>query len=214
MRENKECFLKISVIISCLLAALLLIANFWLGKANFFLLLNFDAGPIADRFFKYITYVGDGLMWVPILLFIAIWNRPFLIIAIFTALYSTGIAQIFKNWILHGQLRPVAVIQNLSLIHFVSGVEVHDINSFPSGHTTVAFSVMLLFSIITKNKWIICFLFLLACCIAYSRIYLGQHFPLDLAGGIFTAVIAILLAKASNKYIESKWIKNNTNSIL
>lgn len=197
------------IIVSVILAIILLTFNFWLGKSEFFLLLNFDGGPIADQFFKYITYVGDGLMWIPILIYIAIRHSSFLITAIFTALYSTGIAQIFKNWILHGQLRPAAVIENLSLVHFVPGVKIHDINSFPSGHTTVAFSVMLLFSIITKNKWITCFLFLLACCIAYSRIYLGQHFPLDLAGGILTAVIAILLAKVSNSYVKAKWFKNS-----
>lgn len=213
MGKNIQYQFRTMCIITFLLATLLLIGNFWIGKAEFFLLLNFNGGLIADYFFKYITYVGDGLMWVPILLYIAIRHRSILITSIFAFIYSTAIAQFFKYVVFPVEPRPIGVIKNLAIIHFVPGVKINDINSFPSGHTTVAFSILLLFASTIKNKWSIFFLFLLACLIAYSRIYLGQHFPLDLAGGIFTAVIAAILARFSSKYIHAKWFKKNSHSV-
>ena len=43
-----------------------------------------------------------------------------------------------------------------------------------------------------KEILIIGALYATAC--GYSRVYLGQHFPLDVAGGITVAIITILLS--------------------
>jgi membrane-associated phospholipid phosphatase len=92
--------------------------------------------------------------------------------------------------------RPTLAIQNITLIHTVQNVRLHDIGSFPSGHTTTAFAIMFLLVTVTKYKWLKLFLFILACCVAYSRIYLAQHFPLDIAGGIITAIVSTIIAFA------------------
>lgn len=213
MEKQTSYSFKTACIITGLLATLLLIGNFWIGKPEFFLLLNFNGGPIADTFFKYITYVGDGLVWFPILLYIALKYKNLLITAIFAFAYSTIIAQFFKYVVFPIEPRPIGVIKDIALIHFVPGVKINTISSFPSGHTTVAFSILLLFSSAIKNKLMIFLLFVLACCIAYSRIYLGQHFPLDLAGGMFTAIIAVILARITNRYIKAKWFNKNNNRV-
>lgn len=57
--------------------------------------------------------------------------------------------------------------------------------SFPSGHTLEAFTVisavLLLFAL---PRWLNALLILWALMVAYSRIYLGVHYPSDVAAGI------------------------------
>lgn len=62
--------------------------------------------------------------------------------------------------------------------------------SFPSVHTAIAFSTAFVFSYFYKKKFI--YFYILASLIAFSRIYLGYHFFLDIVGGI---IIGILISK-------------------
>jgi undecaprenyl-diphosphatase len=55
--------------------------------------------------------------------------------------------------------------------------------AFPSGHTTTAFSTAASLSIITKKWYISVPAFAWATGVAYSRIYLGQHYPSDVFMG-------------------------------
>lgn len=194
---------------STVLAIILFICNFYIGKENFFLLLNFDGGIIADYFFKYITYVGDGLVWLPVCIYLWIKHRTYFLTAVLSFSFSTIIAQFFKYIILPVEPRPTLAIRNTTLIHTIQNVRLHDIGSFPSGHTATAFTVMFLFASIIEHKWLRLFLLILACCVAYSRIYLAQHFPLDIAGGIMTAIIATTVACVLSTYILSKNQKRN-----
>lgn len=52
---------------------------------------------------------------------------------------------------------------------------------FPSGHSSVAFAAALVFSVFDKKRSV--FYFFIALLIAYSRIYLGCHYFLDVVGG-------------------------------
>ncbi|MEI6265376.1 MAG: phosphatase PAP2 family protein [Sphingobacteriia bacterium] len=55
--------------------------------------------------------------------------------------------------------------------------------SFPSGHTTTAFSTAASLSIITKKWYVAVPAFAWATGVAYSRMYLGQHYPSDVFMG-------------------------------
>ena len=81
----------------------------------------------------------------------------------------------------------------------VDGVKMNLWLSFPSGHTTTFFVLFFSISIIlcTENirgKNILSFLcFLLATFGAYTRIYLSQHFTLDIFAGILIASFSTIL---------------------
>ena len=81
----------------------------------------------------------------------------------------------------------------------VEGVRMNYWLSFPSGHTTTFFVLFFSFSIILyaeniKGKNILSFLcFLCASFGAYTRIYLSQHFALDIFAGILIAVCSTLV---------------------
>jgi len=196
--------LQTAILITLLLSALLFGFSVWYGKENAFLLLNTDLGPIADQFFRYCTYAGDGIIWVPVTLLILLFRRKYWILAFAAIIISTLIAQLSKNIFFKGLPRPSLAITDSSLFHSVAGVDLHTMNSFPSGHTTTAFTVFLIACFFIDRKWIVPVGFLYALLAAYSRIYLAQHFPIDLAGGMLSATITIICAVA----LQNKWGKN------
>ena len=79
--------------------------------------------------------------------------------------------------------------------------------SFPSGHTSNAFSVATSFSLAFPKWYVIAPSFLWASSVGYSRIHLGVHYPSDvLVGAIIGAGSSYLC------YRVNKWLHNRKNS--
>jgi len=196
--------LQTAILITLLLSTLLFGFSMGYGKENAFLLLNKDLGSFADQCFRYATYGGDGIIWVPVTLLILAFRRKYWILAFACIIISTLIAQLSKNFFFKGLPRPSLAITDSSLFHSVTGVELHTMNSFPSGHTTTAFTIFLMACFLFDKKWIVVIGLIYALVAAYSRIYLAQHFPLDLAGGMLAAIITIICSVG----LQKKWGKN------
>lgn len=169
----------------------LIALSYIIGKPEFFLLLNGNLGTIADKAFTYITYLGDGAIWIPIAVFILLMRRKYTILLLGSIVYSTIFAQIPKHFFFNGIPRPTKLIADWSTIHIVPGVYLNSVDSFPSGHTTTASSVFLLFCLLIPKKWIIPVGCLYMYLVGYSRIYLAQHFPLDVGAGMIGGIISI-----------------------
>ncbi|BFH60120.1 undecaprenyl-diphosphatase [Paenibacillus azoreducens] len=63
-------------------------------------------------------------------------------------------------------------------------------NSFPSDHTILFFSVCVSFWLVRRMEgwlWLA-----LACCVAVSRIWVGVHYPVDIAAGALIGIISAL----------------------
>ncbi len=202
--------LQTALLISLLLSAGLFGFSLWFGKENAFLLLNTNLGYLADQFFRYWTYAGDGMVWVPVTILILIFRRNYWILAFSSIIISTLIAQLSKNIFFKGLPRPSLAITDPTLFHTVTGVDLHTMNSFPSGHTTTAFTLFFLACFFFNRKWILYTGLAFASLAAYSRVYLAQHFPVDLAGGILAAAITIFISV----YLQNKWGKIDRNIIL
>ena len=193
---------KVAAAISFIIATVVLSASFILGKQEFFLLLNTDLGNFSDHFFAVFTYGGDAITW-PVMILIVMFilkRKDVLPLMISSFVVITVVTQICKYIIVPRELRPIKDIANTSLIHMVPGVEMHALSSFPSGHTATAFCFYLLVCLLISNRiWIVIGL-IYALLVGYSRIYLAEHFPLDVGAGIIVGIVSVYAAIKFQQY--------------
>jgi membrane-associated phospholipid phosphatase len=196
----------IASVICIVSATILFIMNGILGTIPFFLLVNHDLGAAADIVFTSITNFAEVIQWIVAAIIVLLFRRHFfpLLLAAFTI--STLLAQGIKN-ALPEQPRPSKAITDASLYHSVKGVVLHTVNSFPSGHTTAAFTLFLTVCLFIHKKWIVPVGFTYALAVGYSRVYLAQHFPKDVAGGMLVAVISVCFAVVIQQLIVYKFYK-------
>lgn len=182
---------RTAMLLTGITAIILLCCSFLYGKENLFLLLNGDLGKPADLFFRFWTNMGDGLWWIVVLILFILFRKKQILLLIGSFIFTELLIQLFKSFLIPYEPRPIRAIKDNSLIHTVTGVELHTVSSFPSGHTVQIFTFFLLASLLINKKWILPVGFVYALLVAYSRIYLAQHFPIDIAAGMIFAMIAV-----------------------
>ncbi|KPL01335.1 MAG: hypothetical protein AMJ91_00210 [candidate division Zixibacteria bacterium SM23_73_3] len=164
---------------------------------NLFFLLNYKAQ----------NCVLDFLM--PTLTNLDYWRIPLILLAIFLLVFGEKRGRIAVlllvlgitlsdqvcNTILKplvGRVRPCNVLENVHLL-----VNCTRAFSFPSSHATNIFTGMILFSFVYRKLRIA--LLTIAVLVAYSRVYVGAHYPFDVVAGtalgILCALIIIVLFK-------------------
>lgn len=191
------------------------------GKINSFELINGTYNPQLDQFFRFITVLGDGLIYVPLVVYSILFNRKFLLPVVFAIIICTFLTHFLKRVVFPNEMRPVYLELHNIIVHKVAGVVMNKRHSFPSGHTSTAFTLALLL-VYTMRKSIWAFVLpLIALMVGYSRVYLAQHFLTDvLAGigiGIITATLSLwlyeLVVKRKQKPAESKKSKTNIKKV-
>ncbi len=164
--------------------------------------------PLGDTLAPYFTDLGEGWTTVILVLILALFNysRALLLAIVYAATSVT--AQLVKH--IFDAPRPKLYFQNqLPHIHFVKGIEVFSLHSFPSGHTVTAFSTALVVTYWCRDRFWGLPLLLLAILIGYSRMYLSEHFFEDvIAGSVIGVIITVFLIRwlDSRRFMHSeKW---------
>ncbi len=159
----------------------------------------------SDTFFWCATQLGEGWFFVTMILVWLVFKYEQAFIGVIAFAVSTLISQGLK--FSFQTLRPSEFFKDVSYPwKYVSGVELHGFNSFPSGHTTSAFCIFTLWVFFAKKPMINPIFLTLAITAAYSRPYLFQHFPEDLLGGSIVGIISAILAiKIYQRYFETKY---------
>lgn len=168
-------------------------SNFELIDLNsrLFKLVNSHNHPFLDIAFYLITYLGSGLIIIPIVLVLYKIKKEKILPVVSSYLMSGIAVQVMKC--LWSVPRPAALFDN---IHVVG--ETLRIASFPSGHTATALALFYVLSQ-GENIRLKTLLLILALSAGYSRVYVGAHFPFDiLVGGI----VGYLSGYISMKYNE------------
>jgi undecaprenyl-diphosphatase len=133
-----------------------------------------------------LTKIGThGLVWLALGLALSVvWRRalPFVLVGL-AVLAADGLAALVKAAV--GENRPTEPDPLVTIPHS---------HSFPSGHTATAFAGAMMLSYLVPRAAPA--FFTLAAAIAYSRLYVGVHFPLDVGGGAVIGVATALLLLA------------------
>lgn len=175
------------------------------NKGDLLLWINKNHNYYLDIFYKYITNLGEGYYFAVIIIIMGLFRFKYFLqgLILFS---STGLAaQLLKQ--IFDDPRPISYFGKSVALNLVEGVSVYSWNSFPSGHSTSAFTIFLFFSFLIENQLIKFLFFIIALNVAISRIYLVQHFFVDvyfgsILGSFITIIISIYLN--NNEKLNSK----------
>jgi len=159
----------------------------WLDKSSVSLFFNDRHNIFFDYFFRFVTYIGNGLYAVIIIVIIFRKNIHRIIYGLSSFALSGLVAQLLKY--IYDTPRPKAFFAQNIVLNFVPNVDVHMFHSFPSGHTASAFSLFLILAVFFRNKSFQVFCFIMAMCVGISRIYLFQHFFVDVYFGALIGIV-------------------------
>ena len=176
---------------------------------NFSIIVNASHNNFSDQFFKYITFFGDGRFVFLIALIFLFANKKNGASILISLIINTILIQVLKRVIFSNQFRPSFYFKNLiedGSWNIIEGVELYEKFSFPSGHTASVFCLCMSICIFIKKKYLPLLLVLLAYIVGFSRIYLSQHFLIDVLAG---ALIGSLIPIITSKYIEPLLFNKN-----
>lgn len=147
-----------------------------------------------DQFFIAVTMLGEEFFIIGILSF-TYWcvdkhtSRYLVLILGLSVVLNGALKEIFN------QSRPIGE-EGIRSIYTDTAAG----HSFPSGHTQTATAFFIGASTVLKNKFIQVFAGVLVILVGISRIYLGVHWPSDIAGGIIFGVLSVLIGRRIYRY--------------
>jgi membrane-associated phospholipid phosphatase len=190
----------------------ILLCLFYLAGGLFLLLTSHSQGfldlrtvqsPGLDIFFLYYTNLGNG--WFSVALGLAILIFRF---------YRRG-GEVLIAWAVSGLLaqlikhlvnspRPKEFFRLREHIYLINGTALGGNESFPSGHSASAFALATLMALHSKNKSLSLLYFAGAALVAYSRVYLAEHFPADVLAGSLIGVLCALATYSVFDKVQSR----------
>lgn len=142
-----------------------------------------------DPFMVFISAMGAwyGVGILVILFLVFRFGRMGAWVSLFMAL-TVGFNAGLNNLVKYIIMRP-RPINTDGLSDVVRALEGYDTSySFYSGHTTNSFCLAVFSLLVVRNRWYSMIITLWATVVAYSRIYVGKHYPLDLVVGFFVGI--------------------------
>lgn len=187
-----------------LIVAGLLLALFPVSQIH--LTVNGFNNGFLDTIMPWVTLGADGWTIVVACLLMFAWNRRAAIFISLACLLPSAITWFLKSVVFYGTPRPKWYFTNVEVheLHYVPGVENWLYDSFPSGHTTVAFAFFFAIALCIRNTKFALLLFFAALAVGYSRIYLSQHFLFDVYWGSIIGTITTLVVFA--EALRRNWV--------
>jgi membrane-associated phospholipid phosphatase len=165
-----------------------------LEKGSEVLLINQYSSPLFDKAFLWITDLGLGSVLAGTGIVLAIWSFRWSILAL-GSLSLVGIFTfLFKRMVFVSETRPMHYFYYADFPRFIHDAPLIYFHSFPSGHTMAAFGFFSMLSYLSGKRILGGVFFLVAFLIGFSRIYLLQHFGVDVLAGSILGVIASMLS--------------------
>ncbi len=161
--------------------------------------------PIAT----FLTDLGLGTFVAGLMALLLFWKVRYGL----TGLINLGLVGIFTNLgkkvIFSNRPRPFNYFYYDDFHRFLYHAELNYHYSFPSGHTMTIFSAMSLIAFFVGKRSAGIFFFFAALIIGFTRIYLLQHFFLDVyvgaIVGVFCTILAVLLLNGVLRLQRFSW---------
>lgn len=141
--------------------------------------------PILTPIMKFITTLGNGgIIWILLAILLILIKKTrkigatVMLALLFSLLVNNGI---LKNLV--ARIRPYEVIDGLNLL-----VKKAVDYSFPSGHSGASFAAATVIGCFLPKKYGIPAV-VLAGLIAFSRLYVGIHYPTDVLFGVLDGIL-------------------------
>jgi len=185
---------------------LLFLVNVFVVKGDSVIWMNQNYSDIPNSFFKYITFLGDGIIFVPVILIALFIRYEIAITAAITGVLLAVFVGVLKRQAFSHLSRPKTFFKDTYELDFIEGVEVYSHFTFPSGHTATAAAMALLLALYIRKPFATAVLAVLAILVGISRVYLAQHFWVDITYGFLTGMAITFLAR----WLCSGWLKNKS----
>lgn len=191
---------------------------FLTGNEDLFLFIHQKLSPTFGQPARFFSLLGES--WVMGGLLLLSFNMAFrqTLLVGFTWLSGAIHSWIFKLWLCKGWPRPFEFYSQKGIaLNLVEGVKLHHWNTFPSGHTLTAFSIVFLIRVLYPKlpiKYTYLAILLASFC-GLSRIILVQHWPMDVLGGMVLGCSAALFAQwFHNKFLPKTTFSKSLISML
>ncbi|MEM5778468.1 MAG: phosphatase PAP2 family protein [Candidatus Aenigmatarchaeota archaeon] len=180
----------ILIIYGFFLTFLMIFLNQAIALDNYlFQLIDSIENIYLDILFNSITYLGSSIFWIFLIVLFWLKKEKKLSLSLLFAFFLDTIS--------------LVILKNIFLRPRPKAFEIEIGPSFPSGHSERAFSGAVILSSYYKNyKFLFYFLALLT---AFSRIYIGFHYPLDVLIGSINGLIIGFVSLEISKLV----FKNN-----
>lgn len=164
-----------------------------------FMLINSPHSAFLDAFFGVITFCGSGWIAVPLVgIIIAVCApRKHIANALLCAAIAGTLAGTINTQVKRAFDRPRPLAYFSQPAGAVPAYEVQVVGkpltrrSFPSGHTATAFAAATILAMLFRGFFFLAFV--PALLVAWSRVYMGVHFPLDIAGGAVVGSVTVMI---------------------
>jgi membrane-associated phospholipid phosphatase len=165
-----------------------------IGFSDFQLFINRCTTSDLRVIFNYITKLAEGFILLFLVIYFLFTNLKNLVIFAASWIATTVSVQFLKKIVFNHSLRPAGFFENHPAFQKFDEITYHYHHSFPSGHSADVFCCLTLLALTMKSKNLGFVLFAMASLVAFSRVYLSQHFLQDvLAGATLGVVISSIM---------------------